>query len=118
MSNETVLEESERIVQGARQKEYGHPLDNWEATAARWSITLRKKLREPITAEEAVLCMLDVKIDRLSNGIGRDSLVDVGGYARCIEMIGDERERRAQSEPATPSGHCYPPDVYGSHRGF
>lgn len=92
--SETVLQEAQRIVEGARQKDYGTPMENWSATAAIWNVILKKKLTEPLTAEEAAMCMVGVKLARLANGITRDSLVDLPGYARVIEMIIEERTQK------------------------
>jgi hypothetical protein len=100
----TILEEAQRIVDGARQKNYGHPLDNWNDTAAIANAVLRKKLREPLTADDLLLVMLGVKLARLGNAFTRDSVVDVAGYARCMEMVRDERERRAI---IAADAHCY-----------
>ena len=98
MDKATVLEEAERIVSGSRRQEYGTPLDNWNDTAAIWNVLLHKKLKEPLTADDAILCMLGVKLARLAFAPKRDSVVDIAGYARCLEMINEERERRAAIE--------------------
>jgi hypothetical protein len=71
---------------------------------------LGRKLSEPLTAEEAALCMVGVKLARLAHTPDHvDSLIDVAGYARIVEMIGEERLRRlyAATEPAYSEPPCY-----------
>ena len=94
--DETVLQEATRVVSGARGDDYGHPLDNHGRTAAFWSTYLG----QTITPEQ--VCMMNAlqKVSRSMNRITRDSLVDIAGYARNIEMIQDERARRNPDEGA------------------
>lgn len=88
--SETILEEAQRHVHGARNEDYGHPLDNHGRTAALWSTYLGRS----ITPED--VCFLNIlqKISRGMNRVTRDTLVDVAGYAANVEMVQDERERR------------------------
>ena len=57
-----------------------------------WTILLDKKLKEPITPEDAVACMIGVKIARLAEDINKDdSWIDVIGYAALGgEIINDK----------------------------
>jgi hypothetical protein len=102
----SVLDEAAMLVDGERQADYGNPLDNWSDIAAKWSITLRKKLKEPITAEEAVICMIDLKSCREAHAPKRDNLRDTAGYARVIERIQDER--RCRLRPVERINHRQP----------
>lgn len=90
MSTETILQEAQRLVHGDRQADYGHPIDDFSRTAKLWSAILGF----PVTAEQVGLCMCAVKISRLCNGLKRDSLVDLAGYAATVQMVIDERHRR------------------------
>lgn len=92
--SETILQEAQRLVHGDRGESYGHPLDDYETTAALWSALLKDSLRKPLTAEQAVLCMVAVKLSRESRKHKRDNLTDAAGYSECVQMIHDERERR------------------------
>ena len=57
---------------------YGAADAAFVAIAARWSITLGR----PVSAAQVVLCMIDLKLVRLSHDPGHeDSLIDVIGYA-------------------------------------
>jgi hypothetical protein len=89
--SETILQEAQRHVHGARNEDYGTPYDNHGRTAALWSVYLNRL----VTPED--VCMLNIlqKVSRGMNSITRDTLVDVAGYAANVEMVQAERERRA-----------------------
>lgn len=89
--DETALQESQRLVHGERNASYGHPLDDYTTTAALWSAVLG----HPVTAEQAILCMILVKVSRESRIHKRDNCVDIAGYAECLNWAVDERKRRA-----------------------
>ena len=55
------------------------------AIAARWSLTLG----HPVTAAQVVLCMIDVKLTRLTRDPKhQDSALDVAGYAALLHEVG------------------------------
>ena len=87
MSEETILQEAQRIVYGDRNADYGHPLDDYSRTAALWSAILGF----PVTAEQAILCMIAVKISRQVNKPKRDNLTDIAGYAACLQRVLNRR---------------------------
>lgn len=88
--SENILQEALRVVHGARNEDYGHPLDNHTRTAEMWSTYLG------VTVMPEDVCMLNIlqKVSRGMNRITRDTLVDVAGYAANIEMVQQERKRR------------------------
>ena len=87
----SVLAEAEHVTSGERQKDYGHPRDDFARTAAMWNGLLAGKLRAPITAIDIPLCMIAVKLAREAHRHKRDNLVDIAGYARTAAMVaGDE----------------------------
>jgi len=88
---ENILQEAERITRGPRQEDYSHPLDDYTTTAALWSAILGIR----VTPEQAILCMILVKVSRESRKHKRDNLVDVAGYADCAQRVVEEREWRA-----------------------
>ncbi len=88
----SILREAEEIVSGARQEAYGHPLDNWGLTAR----LMEPILKTSVTAEQAAMCAIAMKVSRLCHSYKRDSVVDIAGYAAVISMIHDERQRRAK----------------------
>lgn len=81
---ESVLEEAQRIVHGARQQAYGHPREDFARTAGMWSAILGIDV-EP---HHVALCMIALKLGRLAHSPGhRDSIVDVAGYAATLDML-------------------------------
>lgn len=88
--------EADNLVNGARQANYGHPLDNFTGTAGIWNGIVHKKLKEPLTAEDVALCMVGVKLSRETHVPKRDNLVDAHGYLMTYQMVKDERVRRAE----------------------
>lgn len=89
--SQSILEEAGQIAgTGDRARDYGHPLDNFARIAKAWEIVFG----HPVTEEQVGWCMIGVKLAREVNSPKRDNLVDVCGYAKCIEMLGPERERR------------------------
>lgn len=89
---ETVLEEAQRLIIGERNLSYDHPLDNFNRIAAIWSVVLGIE----VTPEQVGLCMVGVKLAREAYQPKRDNLVDGAGYFGTVQMVRDERERRAQ----------------------
>lgn len=93
-----ILHDAHLVTAFVRQEEYGSPLENFSTIAEMWSAILGI----PITTRQVGLCMIALKIAREANGEPkRDNLVDIAGYARCIEMVdqqvqeilGEENER-------------------------
>lgn len=77
------------IAHGARQADYGHPLDDFSRTAALWGPILGVE----VSAEQVALCMIQVKVSRLCNTPGhRDSIIDVAGYAQTLDLIDVRRK--------------------------
>ena len=87
----SVLLEAQSLVHGDRQTAYGHPFDDFSRTAAMWSAILGVT----VTAEQVGLCMCAVKISRQCNAPKRDNMVDLAGYSETVQMVIDERTRRA-----------------------
>jgi len=85
---ESILQEAERITSGDRQRDYGHPLDDYRRTAALWSEVLGVE----VTASQAILCMILLKVSRECNKHKRDNLVDMAGYAKCLMQAEEKLE--------------------------
>lgn len=95
MRSPSILAKAETIINGDRQQDYGHPLDDFSKTAARWQTIFADGV---VTAERVALAMVDVKISRLLNSPDHmDSVVDGAGYFGCYEKVRTERARRARN---------------------
>ena len=83
-----MLTEAEAIINGPRQDSYGHAFD---------SFTLLSKLWEPVlgvsvTPEQVGLCLVLLKVARSVNDPScRDHLVDIAGFAGCLDKIQERR---------------------------
>jgi hypothetical protein len=93
----SVLAEAEGLVHGARNADYGHPLDDFAKTGRIWGAILGTG---DISPEKIGLCMIGVKLSRATcdldhpRPIKRDNLVDMAGYTATVEMVEAERMRR------------------------
>ncbi len=96
LANETICQEADRIVDVDRQAQYGHPLDNFGQTSEMVTALLRGKLKPGavVSPEEVGLIQILVKVSRESNYPKRDNRVDIAGYAKTVELVHQERERR------------------------
>lgn len=80
---DAVLREDGKLI-AHRRESYGDPAEFFQAVAKRWTLTLGI----PVTPEEAVLCMLDLKHERLRrNPRHADSILDTAGYAAILREI-------------------------------
>lgn len=84
---ETILDEASKVAGGQREHWYGHPKINCERIADGWRWYLRSKygIEVPINPEDTQMMMIIVKLAREMHKPNRDSLVDICGYARCVE---------------------------------
>lgn len=101
----TVLQEAEHVATGDRYSHYGHPLDNHGCTADFWTAYLKRRglLVEDKWLTPEDVCFLNVlqKTSRAAHMLHRDNLVDIAGYARNVEMIWQEIDRRgAERDPS------------------
>jgi len=72
--------EANHLVNGDRQADYGSPADSYRDIAKMWTGLLGRKLARDITAEEAALMMVALKLQRQTQRPKRDNLVDAHGY--------------------------------------
>ncbi len=81
-TDETALQEAQRLVHGTRGEEYGHPTEDFTRSAMMWTAILGF----PVRADQIPLCMIAIKISREVNRPKRDNRVDIAGYAETLEM--------------------------------
>lgn len=90
-----ILDEANVAVEGRRRNDYGTPRENHMRTAHLWTEYLHGKyggaygLEFVLTPED--VCFLNIlqKIARGMNVITRDTLIDIAGYARNVELVQD-----------------------------
>jgi len=84
MNNATRLLQHALSIVEERGQSYGDATKLFNQIARRWSLTLGVE----ISPEQVVLCMLDLKLARLSNNpTHTDSMVDVAGYAAVLAEV-------------------------------
>ncbi|AOQ29398.1 hypothetical protein SEA_BIGFOOT_49 [Mycobacterium phage Bigfoot] len=84
---ESILEEAQRLIHGPRNKNYGHPRENFDDIAELFSAYLER----PISDLDVANLMILVKVARVKGtGYHRDSYTDIAGYAGCAERIYEE----------------------------
>ena len=83
MTSWSILGHTAKVLE-ERRDDYGDPAEQFRAIADRWSITLGT----PITPSQVALCMIDLKLVRLTYDPGHvDSMVDVIGYAALLREV-------------------------------
>ena len=83
MTPETLLQHAASVL-AERRATYGDPAASMAMVAARWSVTLG----HPVTSTEVVLCMIDLKLARLTHDPKHlDSALDVIGYAALLPEV-------------------------------
>ena len=88
---ESILLEAERLTNGARQSDYGHPIDNFNRIMAMAKPILESDI-DP--ALKFSLLMVQVKIGRLLNTPDhRDSVIDGAGYFNTYSMVLDRMNK-------------------------
>lgn len=80
---QSILREAESLVNGARQKAYGKPQDNFKHISDVVSALFRKK----VTAREVVLILIVMKLCRHQHSPKRDNNVDAAGYLEILSRI-------------------------------
>ena len=87
-SEETVLEEAARLVEDGGERQHGrHPAETFGRIAALWSAYLGLT----ITPRQVAMLMVLLKVGRDASQEKRDNLVDIAGYARNAERLGEKK---------------------------
>jgi len=86
----SVCEEADKIVTSERQSAYGTPKHNFQITADMLTAAGFSFRGDRLKPEDVGLMMILVKAARQSFKHKRDNLVDLAGYAKCVDMIMSE----------------------------
>jgi hypothetical protein len=84
-----ILQEADHLTAEDRRAAYDHPAPNHKRIAAFWNVYLagRPDPGAPISPSDVVTMMILLKVARNQYQYQRDNVVDIAGYARCLEMI-------------------------------
>lgn len=89
-----LIDQASKIVEGARQLNYGSPEDNFRRIAALWETYLIHRKDDTlftITPTDVSIMMMLMKIARLMNTPDHwDSIKDIVGYASCLASFVDD----------------------------
>lgn len=77
-----LLEDTKSVLE-TRRKQYGPPNKEFEEIALMWSVLIGAD----VTAEKVGLMMIALKMIRHKNNYHRDNIVDMAGYAQCLDDL-------------------------------
>jgi hypothetical protein len=83
----SILQEAEQIINGPRKDAYGPAQESFGRLAQVLSVVLFRKLKEPLTAHDAAMVGIALKVVRESNCPARDNRVDLCGYAALADAV-------------------------------
>lgn len=88
--HENILKSADNAVHGDRQRDYGHPFDDYTRVAGMVNALLRHKLAADLTPSDIAQIMICVKQSREVNHPKKDNRIDLAGFAwvldRCQEQ--------------------------------
>lgn len=86
-----VCDEAKEIINGARQHEYGTPIESFERIADYWNTYLKHIEKgnnlKPLTAQDVSMLMVLFKIARQENKHKHDNLTDIIGYTALLDYM-------------------------------
>ncbi len=82
-----ILHEADKLTAGDRQEVYGHPAANYSTLAAVWSELFGLQF-DAVMVQQMLIAMKLVRAINSPDHI--DTLVDIAGYARTIQMTIDD----------------------------
>jgi hypothetical protein len=80
---EQLLADVSTVISGQRDVAYGKPEQNQQRIADLWSVLFGI----PVTARQACIALILVKVAREVNQPKRDNLVDIAGYAAIADEV-------------------------------
>jgi hypothetical protein len=96
----SVLEEAAAATAGDRRRDYGTATDNHTRIADGWNwyLNARPVKDAPISALDAAMMMIVLKIARSVHRPKRDNFVDIIGYAKCAAQIAGVEPEEKKTE--------------------
>lgn len=79
------IDDVKTITQSDRQRDYGHPLQNFIRIAVFWSVQMGVYV-SPVKVAEM---MIGVKLAREVNTSKEDNWIDTMGYATCVDRMSE-----------------------------
>lgn len=79
----TILEEAQNLIDNVKVADY----DTVDVSHKRIAVLWSEVLGRTITEREVAMCMIMLKLSREIANHKRDNLVDIAGYAYCIEKL-------------------------------
>lgn len=99
----SILTEAAEVTSGDRNQAYGHALPNHRDIGYGWTGILRAKKiltgDKEIDPATCALMMAWLKIARECHAHKRDNMVDLAGYAKCVQDIHDSLDDDESTEP-------------------
>lgn len=89
-----VLQEADQLINGDRQADYGPPEIDYARTVAIFNAMTGLSL----TTEQGIQFMMSVKLAREGWKHKRDNLVDLCGYAACLQRVHDKTAERIAAD--------------------
>jgi hypothetical protein len=102
MKSRKYLEKTIEIIDGDRANDYGDKTINHQNIADLWSTFLGHK----VTAQQAAVCMLLVKVARLKHRRTEDCYIDMAGYAAIAGEIQDKVGWEDDEDEGTKKGRA------------
>ena len=105
----SILEDAQVLIHGQRNKDYGHPRDNFQHSADLFAAYLGI----PVSPMDIANLMILMKLARVhGTGYHRDSYTDIAGYAGCVERIIEEPVDSDREHVASADCWCGPDVEY------
>lgn len=109
---ESILQEAQKLIHGARNESYGHPRDNFAAIAALWNAYIDSANADALEAQDVANMMILLKVARVNNGkFLRDSYVDIAGYAGTAERLQEPQDDPVEQPEDTDNTWASPFDA-------
>lgn len=87
--DQSVLGQAAKLVDGDRQAAYGDPKANFDCASAMAAAYLTKRGTTDIDAHDWAMLNVIGKIARQAHSRTTENLVDMAGYVRTAEMVGE-----------------------------